>query len=185
MTDPKTRWENACLEAAELVHNRGFEVVGELVVGEGEKLRRLAHELKGWACVQCGEPVEPGRRPPAYGAPTCHACLPPPKTLPSARTHWPWDIDIDTTKIALERCMRAVILTSSKITDSAPPYRDLGRGVTALLRVQIPCGQHDRFRELAQPIVMKPPPQPQVGVRTPPDDGHPGDQNDGMGPSQP
>lgn len=33
-------------------------------------------------CVQCGRPVEEQRRPPAYGHPTCYACLPPPEPLP-------------------------------------------------------------------------------------------------------
>jgi hypothetical protein len=70
----------------------------------------------------------------------------------------PWDVTIPTTKVGLERCMRALLLTGSHMTSH---FRlgdfDLGRGISAFLRVQIPEGLEDRFRELAQPEDMHPP----------------------------
>ena len=92
-----------------------------------------------------------------------------------ARTHWPWDVDIDTTKVALERLGRALILTHSQLTDSMRigDY-PLGRGITAIMRVQIPVGHHEEFREVCQPQAMRPPPLLSVGQYRDPPDGHPG-----------
>lgn len=88
--------------------------------------------------------------------------------------HWPWDVDIDTTRPALERCMRALLLTGSTLTDSMRPRFELGRGVSALLRIHVPEGEHDRFRDLCRPIEMRPPPQISTGMDAVQDDGHPG-----------
>lgn len=90
-------------------------------------------------------------------------------------TAWPWDVNIDTTRPALERTMRALLITGSKLTCSLVPRGfDLGRGVSAELRVQVPDGEQDRFREIARPYRMAAPGRVQVGMLTEPDDGHPG-----------
>lgn len=72
-----------------------------------------------------------------------------------------WDVDIDTTRIALERCMRALITTGSAMMDSLTLGTNgrLGRGVSALLRVRIPAGRENAFREICQPFSMRAPPR--------------------------
>lgn len=73
----------------------------------------------------------------------------------------PWDIAIDTTKAGLERLARALIATDSTLTDALVLGGDLdmGRGVSAFLRVHVPAPQADRFYDLCKPIEMKPPPR--------------------------
>ena len=93
----------------------------------------------------------------------------------SIRETWPWDVGIDTTKAALQRCMAALILTDATMTCSMRIGNyPLGRGVSATLRVHIPEGRQDEFRELAKPYRMAPPPQVSVGMNQPKPDGHPG-----------
>jgi len=89
---------------------------------------------------------------------------------------WPWDVDIDTTKAALERTMRALVKTDSTMTDSMTLSNTMpwGRWVMAFLRVHIPGGREGEFRELAKPYRMAPPPRIQLGCEPPVDDGHPG-----------
>lgn len=71
----------------------------------------------------------------------------------------PWDVDIDTTRIGLERLGRALIETDSTLTCSMVlGDHQLGRGVSAFLRVFVPDGKEKVFREMCRPIVMKPPP---------------------------
>lgn len=88
---------------------------------------------------------------------------------------WPWEVSISTSGAALQRCMRALLLTKSKLTSS---YRlgdyPLGRGISAFLMVVVPEGSEEEFRTIAKPEYMKPPSRLQVGTRPLPDDGHPG-----------
>lgn len=73
----------------------------------------------------------------------------------------PWDVSIITTKVGLERCMRALLLTGSHLTGHFRIGSDLplGRGISAFLRIQVPEGEEERFREIAQPDSMGPPPR--------------------------
>lgn len=71
----------------------------------------------------------------------------------------PWDVSIATTRVGLERCMRAILLTRATLTDHFRMGNfPLGRGISAFLRVQIPEGEEDRFVELAKPEDFRPPP---------------------------
>lgn len=92
------------------------------------------------------------------------------------RSAWPWDVDIDTSRAALERCMRAIVVTESVMTCSFRVRRGekLGRNVTAFTRIQIPAGRDSEFREICQPFGMRPPSRVQVGCEPVADDGHPG-----------
>jgi hypothetical protein len=72
----------------------------------------------------------------------------------------PWDVDIDTSRAALERLGRALVETGSQLTDSMLTDRPIRRGVKALLRVQIPRGQEWRFDELCKWIDRRSPPRP-------------------------
>ncbi|MDP3908875.1 MAG: hypothetical protein Q8Q14_00650 [Gemmatimonadales bacterium] len=87
---------------------------------------------------------------------------------------WPWDVDIDTTRVGLERCMRALIETESTMTSSMRLSKRMGRGVSAFLRVHVPEGREANFRAIARPIEMRPMPRVQVGMEQSVDDGHPG-----------
>jgi hypothetical protein len=91
---------------------------------------------------------------------------------------WYWHIDIDTTKAALERLGRAIVLTYAGIPcgklTRMPVRYPLGRGVSALLVVELPEGDEQVFRELVKPIAMAPPPRVSVGMDRPKPDGHPG-----------
>ena len=72
----------------------------------------------------------------------------------------PRDVDIDTTKAALERLARALIVTDTTLTCSMVIGRhELGRGVSAFLRVFIPPGNEARFDEICRPIKRRPPPK--------------------------
>lgn len=72
----------------------------------------------------------------------------------------PWDVSIDTTKAGLERLGRALIETSSRLTDSfVLGSHKLGRGVSAHLRVFIPEGHEQEFDRIAKPIERRPPPK--------------------------
>ncbi len=73
----------------------------------------------------------------------------------------PWDVDIDTAKVSLERTMRALLVTGSTMTDHMRigDY-PLGRGISAFLRVQIPDGREDEFRSICKPQRMQTPPPP-------------------------
>ena len=72
------------------------------------------------------------------------------------RTMHPWAVDIDTTKVGLEHCMRALIVTGSALTSSMTlggvGWDRFGRGYTAFLRVQIPEGAEARVDSICLPI---------------------------------
>ena len=75
--------------------------------------------------------------------------------MKGTREHW--DVDIDSTRIGLERAARALIETGSQLLDSSRIGKyPLGRGITVFLRVAIPPGEADRFREISRPIAMRP-----------------------------
>ena len=61
------------------------------------------------------------------------------------------EVTIASTRVGLERAMRAVILTGSQVLGSFRLCEDLGRGVSVFLHVSIPLGELGRFREIAQP----------------------------------
>lgn len=74
---------------------------------------------------------------------------------------WEWDVDINTSRASLERLGHALIETFSQLLDSTLIGSfPLGKNTTALLRVGIPEGNENRFREIVKPISMKPPPIP-------------------------
>lgn len=94
-----------------------------------------------------------------------------------------WHVYIDTSKAALERCMRALLLldaglVSGKYSRMLPRRRQWGRGVTAAVVIDIPEGSERRFVQMARPVHMVPPPGPiSVGTRPRPerdDADHPG-----------
>ena len=92
---------------------------------------------------------------------------------------WGWHISIDTTKPALERLARALLLTGSGLRagkcSRLLSHYPFGRGISAEVTVEIPDGKQDEFREIAKPIAMEPPIRPRVGFDPPPpDDWHPG-----------
>ncbi len=84
----------------------------------------------------------------------------------------PWDVEIDTTKTALERTMRALIATRSTMTDSHRTMSSMpmGRGDGAHLRVHVPKGRAAEFRDIAKPYSMRPPSRIQVGMEVHGDD---------------
>jgi translation elongation factor EF-1beta len=85
-------------------------------------------------------------------------------TLPE--DYRPWDVDIDTTKAALERCMRALLMTGSLLTCHMRLSRDLplGRGITAILRVQILDGREGEFDDICKPQIRVEPGRIQLGM---------------------
>ncbi len=89
---------------------------------------------------------------------------------------WPWDVSIATSRVGLERCMRALLETRSIITDSFRTAADipLGRGVSSHLRVFIPEGKQEEFLEICKPESMCANGRISVGNYHPPPDGHPG-----------
>lgn len=91
---------------------------------------------------------------------------------------WFWHISIDTTKPALERLARALLLTGSGLRagkcSRLLSHYPFGRGISAEVTVEIPDGKQAAFREIAKPIDMRPPLRIQIGTETEPDDGHPG-----------
>lgn len=89
------------------------------------------------------------------------------------RVSWWWEVDIDTTKTALERLARA-LLTVRAALSSSQYIAGWGRGCVALIVVQIPEGRVEEFLEIAKPITMCPPTLVSVGHDPLPVDGHPG-----------
>jgi hypothetical protein len=91
---------------------------------------------------------------------------------------WYWHVDIDTTKIGLERFARALLKTGSGLecgrSSRLLPAYPFGRGVTALVVVQVPDGQQDEFRCEAKPVHMTAPAIVDIDPRPVRDDGHPG-----------
>jgi hypothetical protein len=96
----------------------------------------------------------------------------------TSKKYWYWHVDIDTTRVGLERFARALLTTgsglecgyASRLISSYP----FGRGVTALVVVQIPDGQQSEFRCEAKPVHMCAPPIVDIDPRPVKDDGHPG-----------
>ena len=87
-----------------------------------------------------------------------------------------WHVAMDTTKPALERMMRALIVHRCEFSGAFMiGSHQLGRGVSAFATVGIPAGSEEAFCTDARPITMHAPPQVHVGTAPPPpDDGHPG-----------
>jgi len=63
-----------------------------------------------------------------------------------------YEVFIDTTKPALERAMRAILLTRSTVTRTQLFGLPLGRRVRATLSVEIPLGQEADFDSICCPI---------------------------------
>lgn len=77
-----------------------------------------------------------------------------------------WDVDIDATKAAMERLMRALVCTKSHFTDAyaLAPIDVPTRGVSVFFRVHITEGQEQRFLAMAKLDLLRPPPRIQVGM---------------------
>ena len=64
-----------------------------------------------------------------------------------------WLVTIDTTRLGLERCMRALLMTGSQLRrHHRIGSHPLGRGVSAWLLVAIPEWQESRFDEICRPV---------------------------------
>lgn len=87
---------------------------------------------------------------------------------------WSWEVSIDTSGPALQRAMTALIQCKGKLLNAYTLSELLGRGVSAILLVELPEGVEQKFRDTVKPIEMCAPSRVQVGVYSPPDDGHPG-----------
>lgn len=95
-----------------------------------------------------------------------------------------WHVDIDTSKAALERCMRALLVTDAALLGGRRsrmvplPLLSWGRGVSALLVVELAEGSERRFVQMARPVYMSAPPGPLCVGHRPhperPDTDHPG-----------
>lgn len=86
----------------------------------------------------------------------------------STKNELAWDVEFDATKIAMERVMRALVVTSSHFTSSftLAPVDKPTRGVSVFMRVWVPSGKEQRFLELAGLDELKPPPRVHVGMNT-------------------
>jgi len=80
--------------------------------------------------------------------------------------HRTWNLSIDTTKIALQRLGRAVVL-GAKVTDAGCLGGKLGRTTSALLAVSIADGQLENLLRILGPSVFRVdlPARIQVGMR--------------------
>ncbi len=91
---------------------------------------------------------------------------------------WYWHVAIETTKVSRLRFATAMLEMGFGVCPGAFLMSNripLGRGVDALLVVQIAEGQERAFFDAVQPIEMTAPPRVSLAVRPdPPDDGHPG-----------
>jgi len=72
----------------------------------------------------------------------------------------PWDVDIDATKIGMERFIRALVVTDGHFTDSfsLASVEKPSRFVTVFFRVWIKPGAEQRFLALAGVDKLRPPP---------------------------
>lgn len=73
----------------------------------------------------------------------------------------PWDAEVDATRTGLERLMRALLVVGGHFTDSfsLAPVTERPSRVTVWLRVHLPEGAEERFRELAHlgEVRLRPP----------------------------
>jgi hypothetical protein len=75
-----------------------------------------------------------------------------------------WHLDIDTSGAALQRFAHALLSTGGSLLPSRLIMGEMGRGVTAMVVVQLPAGQDKKFKELCKPQLMKPPPKVNWGM---------------------
>lgn len=93
------------------------------------------------------------------------------------RTNWPWHLSVDTTTPALARLAEGLIKTGSRLLGScvlSTAHGRLGRGISAMLVVDVPETQRIEFAAIVRPYEMTRPPRVSVGLAPPVDDGHPG-----------
>ena len=75
-----------------------------------------------------------------------------------------WHVDIDATKAAAHRLGEAIVACGGEVKVSMAMGEIFSRFGTVLLVVKLKEGLEERFRELAKPITMKPPPKLSPGM---------------------
>jgi hypothetical protein len=72
----------------------------------------------------------------------------------------PWDVDVDATKVRMERFIRALVVVDGHFTDSfsLASVEKPSRGVTVFFRIWIKPGTEQRFLALAGVDRLRPPP---------------------------
>ena len=82
-----------------------------------------------------------------------------------------WDVEIEATRVGMERLMRALVCTHSHFTDSftlqSPRLIEKPSRASVFFRVWITVGAEQRFLALAQIARLHPPPVVQVGMESP------------------
>lgn len=80
---------------------------------------------------------------------------------------FPWEVTIDTTKVALLRFMEAMlfktVLVDKSTLEGLPSEWYLGRGMSAKIQVQIHNDQLNDFVRIAQPTDVRAPPRYPTG----------------------